>query len=813
MKRPVLYILIPFCLGIALSAVFHFSIFYSILSAAIFIVSSLLTSRNKTVSHAAFFLAVFFTGAAVYLNSNILTGDDISKLIPADERNNVFVRGMIADDPAVSKTLYGTTRTSFTLRANMLKNGESWRKVSGLVKADIFSKNNQPVFFGNEVILQGTISRPQGLKNPGLFNYADYLAIKNIYCCLMVRDGSAVEIFKRDSAGFVETVSYKIRRKMLALIDEYMAMPYSGFLKAILMGDKTGLKDSIQDDFVRTGTVHVIAVSGLQVGLIAVVFITLFRLLRIPRKINLVVTMLLLVCYAFIGGANPPIARAVIMFAVYVAGYLIDRDADILNSLSFAAVLILLWNPKELFDPSFQLSFVSLASTVIFAPRLYALFPEVKFRKRSWNVWPKTCKYITVGIAVSAAAWIGSFPVVAAYFNIISPVSVIANLLIVPALFVLASMSAVFFVFCFISASAAAYLANGLQAFEKMIFSINGYMADIPFAFFRIGKPSFAYTLLYYALASLIIMPPCVELNKLKITRIRFAIIVLSLLNIITWQPILCGDKDMVKITFLDVGQGDSAFVEFLGGSNMLIDGGPGGVEDRPDAGESVIAPFLWNKNIRTIDAVVVTHFHDDHAGGLLYILKNFNVGCVIDNGPLKVENDNLLGEYDSVIKEKNIRRITVREGDVIKMGDGAEIFVLNPEKNKTLEDSNDNSIVLKIVCGKFNFLFCADIKDKAISRLNAYGNFLKSDLLKIPHHGGNLGNAQVVDRFVGEASPEISVISVGNMNKYGMPSKKTLDIINSYNSTTYVTKDIGMVEIYTDGASLRKKKNFLNKN
>ncbi|MDD5427961.1 MAG: DNA internalization-related competence protein ComEC/Rec2 [Candidatus Omnitrophica bacterium] len=803
MKRPILYILIPFCLGIAAARTFHFSFLYSIIPSAIFVIGSIVLSKNRKISLVSFFLAVFFAGAAVYINSNILAADNISNFIPSDERAKVLVRGTIADDPVISMTPYRAIKTSFTLKASMLKSGGSWRKTSGLVKTDIFSRGTQPLFFGNEVILQGVISKPHGLKNPGLFDYAEYLAIKNIYCRLRVGEGNTVEIFKKDAAGPVETAAYKIRHKMLALIDEYMAMPYSGFLKAILVGDKTGLKDVIQDDFIKTGTVHVIAVSGLQVGLIALVFLAIFRIFGLPRKVNLIVTASLLAVYAFIGGANPPVARAVIMFAIYVIGYLIDRDSDILNSLSLAALAILLWNPKELFDPSFQLSFVSVASTIIFAPKIYAVFPEAKFKKNPWDLPARAYKYITVGISVSVAAWIGSFPIIASYFNILSPVSIVANLIAVPALFLLVAVSFVFFAACFVWAGAAAFIAQGLELFERSIFAANSFMANMPMAFFRVGKLSPAAVIFYYFLVSFIIVPP----------KKRTVIAALVVLNIFVWASLIRDSAGSLKVTFLDVGQGDSAFVEFPGGNNMLIDAGPGGEEDRADMGESVVAPLLWNKGIGTISAVVVSHFHDDHTGGIPYVLKNFKIGCVIDSGASGAENENIYNEYLRLVKGKNIRRLTVREGDIIKFPGGAEMFVLNPEKDKKISDSNDNSLVLKLSGKNFRALFCGDIKDRAVSRIITYENFLRSDVIKIPHHGGDLGSAKVITQFIDAVSPSVSVISVGNLNKYGMPSKETLNIINTSNSKTYMTKEDGAIEISAVDRPPFMKVNIANKN
>ena len=798
MKRPGLYILIPFCAGIALPGIFNISILCSILSAAVWLVASLLFFKRRAVSQTALFLAILFTGTALSLNSNLLPADHISNFIPSEEPSDLFLKGKVIDDPVVTTTLYKTVRTTFTLKAELLKEGESWRGTDGLVKVDIFSRNAQTISFGDELLLEGALSKPHGLNNPGLFNYAEYLKLKNIYCCLTVKDGSAVKVLRRDSAGYIKSAAYRVRHHMRALIDEYLKMPYSGFLKAILIGDRSDLKDKIKDEFVKTGTIHILAISGLHVGLIAAVFLAVFAFFRMPRKTNLALTTILLIFYSFVAGSNPPIIRAVIMFAIYSAGYLINRDTDTLNSLSIAALALLLANPKELHDPSFQLSFVSVASIVIFAPRLSALFSSIMPVDRVQKKWKRAYAYIAGGISVSVAAWLGSFPVIAAYFNMISPVSVIANLIIIPMLFLLIAVSFPFFVFSLISVPMAAGAAQGLQLTEKLLFGINGFLANIPFAFFRSSMPSPGFTFLYYALISLLIIPSDIEFSRVKITRTRIAIVILISFNILVWPAALRSGAGGLKMTFLDVGQGDSIFMESPDG-NILIDGGSGGEEGTSDMGESVIAPYLWNRRIRTIDVLVVTHFHADHAGGILYVLKNFNIGCVIDNGTVGTESEMIYREYLRLVEAKHIRRISAGEGDIIRAFKDSEIFVLNPEKYKSLSDSNDNSLVLKLKYRNYNFLLCGDIKDRAMSRLIQYGNFLRSDVMKVPHHGGALGNTKVVTDFFSTVSPAISVISVGTANRYSMPSGKTVDIIAALRTKSYMTKDSGAIEIYAD--------------
>jgi len=268
---------------------------------------------------------------------------------------------------------------------------------------------------------------------------------------------------------------------------------------------------------------------------------------------------------------------------------------------------------------------------------------------------------------------------------------------------------------------------------------------------------------------------------------------ILLALNVLTWRECAFSGGDELKVTFLDVGQGDSALVEFPGGGNMLIDAGSGG-EERFDMGRLVVAPYLWNRGISHIDAVVVTHPHEDHLGGIIYVLKNFSVGAVIDNG-VPDNTSSVYGEYIRTIREKRMDHIVVGEGDTIEPFRDAKVFVLNPPEGGTPSETNDGSIVLKIEYKKSGILFCGDVTSKAMSRLlYSYGSFLRSDVIKVPHHGAKLGDYNTVKSFFSTISPAVSIISAGRFNRYRAPSADTIQIISCLKSSSYATNKNGAI-------------------
>ncbi len=795
MKRPILYVLIPFALGIASSAVFKAGPVYTFSLSALFLTSSVIYHRKSQVSHISLYIAMFFFGVFYLQNSLVFSGDHISRSV-SDAPKTVFIQGVISDDPTAGMTPYHKVKTTFILNVDSVKEGEAWRRSRGRMDVSLYGPVKEPLHFGQKIVMEGVLSRPVGLKNPGLFDYEKYLAIKEIYAVFKVKEGGVVEIVADDAANRLKAAAYRLRNWIRTAVDKHFEAPYSGFIKAIMIGDRTDLKYNLNDDFIKTGTVHAIAISGLNVGLIAAIFLGALALLRLPKKLNLALAACAMVVYTFIAGSSPPIVRAVIIFVVFVAGYLINRESEMLNSLAFAAFIMLLANPKELFDPSFQLSFASIAGMVIFMPAINGFLRMDATKRRSFS--GKAGSYLLSAVSVSAGAWLSTWPIVAHYFNIISPVALLANLVVVPALFVLTAGSFLFLLAEPFSGILSGSLAHALSLFCKALFTANHFLADLPFAYTRIAAPSGAIMTLYYAAIFLIILHPKVEFKKISVRKMEILILLLIALNALVWSDAAAMNSDALRITFLDVGQGDSALIELPGGKNVLIDAGPGGDEERFDAARSVVAPYLWNRKINKLDAVIVTHFHEDHLGGMLYLVDNFKIMNVMDNGAT-CENSEIFDKYASAVKNKKINRKTIGGGDAINFK-GGTIFVLNPEKGSALADSNENSLVLKIHCKNFDALLCGDASNSALARMTAqYGDFLRSDVIKIPHHGGNAGSDIIVKDFLNASGANTAIISVAKMNKYRAPSEKTLAILSALNTIIYETKDNGAIMVSVD--------------
>jgi len=489
MKRPLVSLTIVFCLGILISSKINIRLAPIYISSVIFLALTSI-SLKKGLRSDIFLLCLVFSLGALYLkNYQILSNCHIAKII-AYKSDSVSLVGVIDNDP-----IYQDRGVSFILRAEKLKVNEAWQKTCGKVLVKVLKKND--FAYGDRLFLLGKLYRPFSFSK-GEFNYKVYLKHQNIYLILSIKkDGSMVKQLDKNVGNPLKSFAFRIRHKMKAAIVKNLSPFSAGILNAIILGERQNLSAHTRDVLVYSGTVHIIAISGLHLGIVAFIILLILKIIKIPRKPRYILTILLLIVYCILTGANTPVIRATIMAATLLLGYFLEREVNIYNSLSLAALIILMVNPWQLFEVSFQLSFLSVISIVWLSPKIKSLFLE-KLNKIPW------IGFLISIFSVSFAAWLGLLPLIAYYFRILSPITILANMIIVPYMTIIVASGFSLALIGILIPCLTSIFAASCELSILMLFKINSLLISIPGAYFKLPSISFCYVLLYYTLLIII---------------------------------------------------------------------------------------------------------------------------------------------------------------------------------------------------------------------------------------------------------------------------------------------------------------------
>jgi len=494
MRYPLVGLCLVFSLGIITLAETKIPLFVFCLLTFLFLTFSIIFIKQSTKFSILLLGAVFFLGATLLRNSQILSNCHIAKLIPY-KSDSVYLIGVIDNDPA-----YRGKKVSFIIKVEELKINENWIKTSGEVLVKVFSAEGGSALpgkkndftYGDRLFLSGNLYRPFSFSK-GEFNYRNYLKHQGIYLILSLKKGSIVKQLGKNISNPIKFFAFQMRHKMKGVIVKNLSPFSTGILNAIILGERQNLPAYVRDILVKAGTVHIIAISGLHLGIVAFIILLTLKIIKIPRRPRYILTILLLIFYCLLTGANAPVVRSTVMAMTLLFSYFLKREVNIYNSLSLAALIILAANPWQLFEISFQLSFLSVFFIVWLAPKIKSLFPE-KLNKIPW------IGFLISVFSVSFAAWLGLLPLIAYYFRVLSPITIIANMIIVPYMTIIVASGFTLALIGMLFSPLAPILGASCELFIIILFKINSLLIAIPGAYFELPRISFIYVLLYYAL-------------------------------------------------------------------------------------------------------------------------------------------------------------------------------------------------------------------------------------------------------------------------------------------------------------------------
>ncbi|HPJ94588.1 MAG TPA: DNA internalization-related competence protein ComEC/Rec2 [Deltaproteobacteria bacterium] len=627
-------------------------------------------------------------------------------------------------------------------------------------------RNPPMVQAGSRVSGVVDIRQPRGLGNFGEFDYKKHLLAKNITLKGSVDDGSTLTVSGGKAAAGV-------KKRLLLVFDRY-ARPEAELIKAMILGDRSGITNSLQDRFNSLGIMHLIAISGLNIGIaMAIGYGILFNVLRFLTPISLRIDVPLVsaiggmgaaIAYTVFVGPEVPTLRACIMAVSCTMGILFLRRSDVFDELALAGLIILVLWPGSLYSASFQLSFSAVLGIV-----------GIVAKTGNAPIWFRFA-------VVTLAAGVFTMPLVVYLFGFVSAAGLLANCIIVP-----------FFSLVIMPLSLIGMAAHLISApLGKIIFSLCmdathllieacdhfGSLHPVP-------RPWVVWVYLSYIGLLTAFFGEKTPWRSYVLIALSAGVIALPIIqHAIRNNSPMCFD-------FLSVGQGDCSLVT-EGPHAVLIDAGP--AYSSFDAGRQVVSPHLLRRGITSLDAVIVTHMHPDHCGGIPYILERFPVGQLWLNAPL--ENNPCFQEVIRITKEKSIPLRYVCRGDSLRIG-GITMDVLHPQyrldHHEGGMDQNLQSIVVMIHDKRMKGLFMGDADMYGELILVHMQKNITADVLKVAHHGSE---KSCLDPFLGAACPERAIISCGFRNRYGDPSREALARLERHSIYVYRTDIHGEVMV-----------------
>jgi len=773
--RPLPLILALYIIGIIYGKFININlIFLFSVITLLMLISIISFVKQWNTTTALLFLIIFLIGIFNYnLNSIPIGANHIANFI-GDRKLTIVCT-------VLDKEYYpNQEKISFKVKANQIERGNYSIGTQGLILVNTYL-GDCPYEYGDVLKIKGKLSKPEGQKNFGEFDYELYLAREKIFTYLNIWQEKDIKKIGEDDSSFLVSFSLSARDKIKEITKQTLPPPYNYLLIGMLLGEKSFISTDLKEIFSEAGIMHVLAVSGLHVGIIAMALLFFLSMLRLPKKPKLFILISILIMYASITGFRPSVLRATIMFILLIGGKLINRGRNLNISLFFAAFLILLSNPLILYDAGFLLSFIVTFFIINLAPILQELFSKI-------IVWVKN------PLAVSTAAWIGIFPLSAYFFTKVSMISIISNIFIIPLTGIAVILGFITFFIGLISISLAGMIAGINYLILNLITLIAKSFSSLPFAYVYVAQPSIIVIILYYLMVFFIIEIFFKKTLSQKIKK-KAGLIVLSLISLIIIVQVFY-PADNLKVNFINVGEGDCILIEAPDETNILIDGG-GTPRSDFDVGSKIVIPYLRRKGINKIDLLILTHPHLDHLEGLLPVLRQFKVDAVLDSGFICDVLE--YREFISIIKEKNIPYYQTKSGDNYIFSKNMEMLILNPPNTSNLDndsDFNNHSIVVKLYYKKSNFLFTGDIEEETEKRLLVWQNILNSDVLKLGHHGSSTSTTL---NFLNKVDPGIAVITVGK-NNFGHPSQKVIERLEDRNIKIYRTDEDGTIIIRTNG-------------
>jgi competence protein ComEC len=720
-----------------------------------------------------------------------------------NDKGGITLTGMIDTEPDIRDR-----SIEFKLRVSSIVTGDSNNVISG--RALIKTARTFDYHYGDIVSITGTAESP---KSFGDFDYKEYLSRDDVYTIFSY---PSIEIVDRDKGNPVLSAIFAFRNRLYSSLSKALPEPQCSLAQGMLLGTTGSIPTSLKQNFNNTGTTHLLAISGLNLSIILYVLLSIgIWIFGKNHAIYIWLALIMIWFYSMLTGMKPPIVRSAVMGSMFLLAEALGRQQNSGVMLLFTAAVMAGLNVTVLKDPSFQLSFVSMAGLIYIYPEFKSRLIDNQNKITGSQYGRNFRRFVMENTLVTISAVIATWPLVAYYFSIFSLTSIPATLLalpVMPYIIFTCAITAVIGIFLPLLAQIAGWVAWLFLSYFLVV--INTF-AIFPVSWIKIDHiPGWTIVCYYGILAAALLyihngfnikniiassgqlivkLYNCISGFIIRTPR-KYIALPLTIIAILLEIAIISLPDDMLHVCILNVGQGDAILVQ-THNKTILIDGGPSPQSIK--TGLSKKMPF-WN---RTIDLILITQPQSDHITGLLEVLKCYDVKAIMEADiPYK---STIYSQLLNQIRENKIPYSQIHSGEILYIDNDISLDILYPPLFINTKDSvNDNSLVLRLNYNNRHFLFTGDIAQNTEYFLMSQRNELKSDVLKVAHHGSRTSSSP---EFLRAVQMKAAVISAGASNIFGHPHQETLNRLSGYldKSNILVTSQCGTVEFITDGDSI----------
>jgi len=748
--------------------------------------------RRKLIVLSSLGLLVFF-GAAFY-SSPIQSRPDENDLQFYNGSGAVEVAGWVSQDPEV-----GPQITHLRFSASEITIGGKAHQMSGT--ALLFVLRYPEYRYGDVLTVKGKLEVPPAFDG---FDYAAFLARQDVHSVMTY---PSITVAGQHKGARPLAWLFATRSSLSESIAKVLPEPQASLAQGVTLGVRNNIPPDLMDAFVRSGTAHLLAVSGVNLTIIAGVLVTLTVWLFGRRHyVYIWITLIIVWLYACLTGLQAPVLRAAIMFSFFLAADLFGRQRSGVIALFVSAAVMVGLNPSALSDASFQLSFVAMAGLVFVCPPIQSLCKTAVERLTGEGRARSVVTVATDSLSVGVGAVISTWPLISYHFGLFSWVGPLATSLALPV------MAAI---------TVTSFLAGGVGQLALPLGQAIGWLAWLPLAYLLVVVKAFSVlpgastetgvfpaglTAVYYTGLALVLVGYHQRQRLVGFATKagslvsawpkKWVIVPLAAFAVLVWVVAATMPDDNLHVSFLDVGEGDAILIQ-KGEQQFLVDGGPNAQAAVLEMSKKM--PF-WD---RSVEAVILTHPDADHLTGLVEVAKRYRVGQVFSAN--LTDRSALFREWADTISARHVKQTLTTAGQRISLGKDITIAVLNPPSpafSGTESDINNNSVVLRLTYGNVSILLTGDLQSEGETALIMHRANLASTVLKVGHHGSASSTSQ---EFLSVVDPQVAVISVSKDNSYALPNRAVVSRLNEQlgPDNVYRTDRLGTIEFITNGKRL----------